>query len=209
MSATDANTPQQKDQLPDILYVALLVTERLATLGIRYLIGGSMASIIHGLPRLTQNIDLVAEIKEPHIPALVQAFAEEFYVDEQAIQRAIRQHSGFNLIFLATMYKVDVFLPKNDAWAQEYFDRCLQLPLLPGEASSVRNLASAETIVLQKLLWFKKGGSVSEKQWNDILGVLKVQGGRLDEAYLRQWASTLGVSELLNRAISETTPKTS
>ncbi len=151
----------------------------------------------------------MAEIKEQHIPALVQAFAEEFYVDEQAIQRAIRQHSGFNLIFLATMYKVDVFLPKNDAWAQEYFDRCLQLPLLPGEASSARNLASAETIVLQKLLWFKKGGSVSEKQWNDILGVLKVQGGRLDEAYLRQWASTLGVSELLNRAISETTPKTS
>ena len=96
--------------LPDAIRLALLVTNRFTALGIRHLIGGSVASIVHGIPRLTQDVALVADIKEVQIPALVAAFEDEFYIDEQSVRRAVRRRASLNLIYLEKMFKIDVFL---------------------------------------------------------------------------------------------------
>lgn len=191
------------DLLPDSIRVALIVTSKLEELGISYLIGGSVASIVHGIPRLTQDVDLVADIREEQVAGLVSAFEEDFYIDEHAVRRAVRAHASFNMIYLEKMYKVDVFIPKGDSWSKEGM-RLRQLkPLLADEESTARYISSAETTVLQKLLWYKKGGGISEKQWDDILGVLKVQAITLDYDYLRRWAAELGISDLLNNAFAD------
>jgi hypothetical protein len=191
------------DLLPDSIRVALIVTGKLEEFGIAHLIGGSVASIVHGIPRLTQDVDLVADIKERHIPALVAALESDFYIDEQAILRAVRSRTSFNLIYLEKMYKVDIFIPKGDSWSREGMQKRQLKPLLPEDESTARYVSSAETTVLQKLLWFRKGGGVSEKQWDDIQGVLKVQAETLDYAYLRHWAAELGITELLDRALAD------
>lgn len=191
------------DLLPDSIKVALIVTGKLEELGVSYLIGGSVASIIHGIPRLTQDVDLVADIREEQVPELVSAFEEDFYIDEQAVRRAVRTCASFNMIYLDKMYKVDVFIPKGDTWSKEGMQRRQLKPLLADEDSTARYISNPETTVLQKLLWFKKGGGISEKQWDDILGVLKVQSDSLDYEYLRRWASELGVADLLSKALAD------
>lgn len=188
--------------LTDPISVALHVTSLLQELGVPYLVGGSMASIVHGEMRLTNDLDLVADINEAQIPTLVAALQKEFYVDELSIRRAIRERKSFNLIYLPTVFKIDVFIHRGDAWAREQMRQSEAKALLYGDEATVRNVASAETMVLQKLLWFRKGGEVSERQWRDVQGILKVQGERLNVDYLRQWAVELQVSDLLERALT-------
>lgn len=195
--------PASFDLFPDSIRVALIVTGKLEELGIPYLIGGSVASIVHGIPRLTQDVDLVADIKQEQIVELVSVFEEDFYIDELAVQRAVRARSSFNMIYLEKMYKVDVFVPKNDLWAKEGMRQRQLKPLFADEDSTARYISSAETTVLQKLLWYKKGGGVSEKQWDDILGVLKVQADALVYDYLIRWATELGISGLLEKAFDD------
>jgi hypothetical protein len=189
--------------LPESIRIALHVTTLLHDLGVPYLIGGSMASIVHGEMRLTNDLDLVADISEAQIPALVAALQNEFYVDELSLRRAVRERKSFNLIYLPTVFKIDVFIHHGDEWAVEQMRQSEAKALLFGDEATVRNVASAGTMVLQKLLWFRKGGGVSERQWRDVQGILKVQGERLNVSYLRQWADDLRVSDLLERALSE------
>lgn len=189
------------EALPDAIEIALTVTRTLTELGIPYLIGGSMASIVHGIPRLTQDIDLVADIKEEQVQVLAAKFGADFYLDEQAILRAIRTRRSFNLIYLEKMFKVDVFITQGDAWSKEEMQRRELKPLVEGMAATECYVASAEAIILQKLRWFQKGGGVSERQWDDVLGVLKVQRAALDYAYMQRWATALGVAELLKQAM--------
>ncbi|MFN0108360.1 MAG: hypothetical protein ACKVZH_05850 [Blastocatellia bacterium] len=191
------------NQMPETIRITLQVTGLLEKLGTPYLIGGSVASIVHGETRLTNDLDLVADLSENQIAAMVEALEAEFYVDNQAIQRAIRERSSFNLIHLATMFKVDVFIHRRDEWAREQMRRSVSKSLLEGDDSTMRQVSSAETMILQKLLWFRKGGEVSDRQWRDVLGMLKVQAERLDFDYLRQWAVALQISDLLEKSLQE------
>lgn len=190
-------------QVPETIRVTLQITGLLEQFGIPYLIGGSVASIVHGEARLTNDLDLVADLRESQVAALVKALEAEFYVDDRAIQRAIRERSSFNLIHLATMFKVDVFIHRQDDWAHEQMRRSVSKLLLEGDDSTMRWVSSAETMILQKLLWFRKGGEVSDRQWRDVLGMLKVQAGRLDFDYLKQWAVALQISDLLEKSLQE------
>ena len=120
------------------------------------------------------------------------------------IRDAIRRRSSFNVIHLATMMKVDVFILKDRAFDQAAFARSTA-STLDEHQRRVYPLTTAEDIVLHKLEWYRLGGGVSERQWQDVLGVFRVQGATLDRAYLERWASDLGVADLLARAIREAT----
>ena len=123
-------------------------------------------------------------------------------MDEGSIRQAIERRSSFNLIHLPTMIKVDVFLPKDRPFDQQQLARRIAQPVSPDSSETVWIL-TAEDAILAKLDWFRMGGEVSERQWRDILGVMKTQREALDLAYLQLWAERLGVADLLERALEE------
>ena len=184
---------------PDILAAVTPVVEALEQLGVGYYIGGSVASSLHGIPRSTIDIDLVADLHLENARPLVKLLKAAYYIDEDAVRDAIKRRTEFNAIHLDTMLKVDVFIPKTRLFDQEELRR-VQLKVLEGSERSFYT-ASPEDTILNKLEWYKMGGEVSDRQWNDILGVLKVQGTNLDMTYLQRWASSLGVADLLGRAL--------
>ena len=179
--------------------VTLRVVAELDKLGIDYLVGGSIASSVHGRPRTTQDVDIVARIVGSQVASLVAGLENEFYVDADMINDAISRRASFNVIHLETLLKVDVFVYTGDELAVEEMKRRVAVRLR--EASVW--FASPEDIVLHKLDWFRKGEGVSERQWRDLVGVIAVQGARFDLAYVRRWAARLGLTELFERAVSE------
>jgi hypothetical protein len=172
-------------------------------LGIRYPVGGSLASSIYGTPRATQDVDLVAEIAPPHVGPLAGDLGAEFYVDPDMIRDAIRRRASFNVVHLATMFKADVFIGRDDAWPREEMSRARTEEIDTPEGRVAVRFASPEDILLHKLVWYKLGDEVSDRQWGDIAGVIQVQADSLDVAYLRSWAPALGVLDLLARAWPE------
>ena len=189
--------------LPEPIAATLLVIQALDALGAPYLIGGSLASAVHGVARATLDTDLVADLRLEHAQPLAQALEGAFYVDVEAVHDAIRRQGSFNVIHLETMFKVDVFVRRQRPFDQAQFDRRVAQVIATDPERSAY-VASAEDTVLAKLEWFRAGGEVSDRQWRDALGVLKVQAGRLDRDYLRRWAAALEVSDLLERALNQT-----
>jgi hypothetical protein len=162
-----------------------------------------MASAIHGVPRSTQDVDFVAELNEEQVDDLVAVLESEFYIDREVVRRAVRSRRSFNVIHLGTMYKADVFVMGTDGHAQAEKKRRRIEALGPEPDSPTAYFCSAEDIVLQKLRWFRKGGGISDRQWSDLLSVLKVQANALDYDYLRYWTAELGVADLLLRAFDD------
>ena len=187
------------DNTPDILVTITPLVEALEKLGVPYHIAGSVASSLYGLPRLTIDVDIIADLLLEHVRPLVLQLQTDYYIDEDMIRDAIRSRSSFNIIHLDTMLKVDVYIPKSRSFDQEELRRVQQEVLQEG--SRPFNVASPEGTILNKLEWYRMGGEVSDRQWNDILGVLKVQGTQLDMPYLQRWAVNLKVTDLLERAL--------
>jgi hypothetical protein len=186
--------------LSEPIQVTLKVVITFERLGIPYLIGGSFASAVHGIVRATMDVDLVADIKPSHISSLVALLENEFYIDAEMILDAIQHTSSFNLIHLETMFKVDVFILKQRPFDLNQMQRRISQSV--GDSPDDQAyFSTAEDIVLAKLEWFRAGGETSERQWRDILGVLDLQSDRLDLEYLKKWAATLGIQDLLQRAI--------
>jgi hypothetical protein len=179
------------------------VTETFDALGIRYHIGGSVASSAYGIARATLDIDLVADVKEDHVRALFDRLHNEYYIDEERVRDAVSRRSSFNAVHLESMVKVDVFVLKSRPYDQTAFGRARLEKLEEGASVRQHYLASPEDVILNKLDWYRQGNCVSERQWNDVLGVLKVQQSALDKEYIRQWSATLGLTDLLVRAMAD------
>ena len=188
---------------PDLLTALTPVIAALSDLGVPYFVGGSVASSLYGMPRSTLDVDLVVELSEEHVAGLVERLGTEYYLSEDAIREAVRAHSSFNLIHLATMLKVDVFVKKTRAFDQEVFRHLRDESVDLTDTGVTLLLPTPEDIILAKLEWYRLGNEISERQWSDILGVLKVQATTLDLDYLHHWAAELGVSDLLKRALNE------
>jgi hypothetical protein len=180
--------------------VTLKVTEVFEKLGVPYLIGGSLASTLYGMIRTTQDSDIVAEMRLEHLKPFVSALQDEFYVDDEMIAESIQRFSSFNIIHRETMFKVDVFIPRPRPFLQSQLARA-QRQVFAFETEVSAKFASPEDTILSKLEWYRMGGEVSERQWRDILGVLKTRAGELDLAYLQKWANELKVNDLLERAL--------
>jgi hypothetical protein len=185
---------------PDILEVTFKVVKAFNRLNIQYYIGGSIASSAYGVARSTLDVDMVAKMDSDQALALEKLLENEFYVDIDTIIDAIEQHSSFNLIHLDSMLKIDVFIHKDQPFSNRVFIR-REDKYLSDDIPEKFCFPSPEDIILIKLDWYKSSGKSLNHQWSDVLGVLKVQGVKLDLDYLEKWAKELSVSELLERAL--------
>lgn len=166
----------------------------LHTLGVRYAIGGSYASSIHGEPRSTRDCDFLVEISAEQISELEALVSGDFYISREAALEALRLKRSFNLIHLTSGFKIDVFCSPNREFDRERLSRAKTLEI---EGTPIA-VSTAEDTILAKLEWHATAHS--EQQWRDILGVMLLQGERLDMGYLRFWARKLGVESALEQA---------
>jgi hypothetical protein len=186
----------------DAIRMTLLVTDVFEKMCIPYAVGGSMSSSVHGIMRSTMDVDIVADIRMEHISEFIEALSPEFYSDDEMIRDAINRHSSFNLIHLTTAYKVDVFIPKQRAFDRMQLERRVAT-IITAEPEKAIYVTSAEDIILSKLEWYRMGDEVSDRQWRDILGVLKTKAGQIDLEYMRRWAKPLKVEDLLEKALTD------
>jgi len=187
---------------PDPIQVALRVTSIFEEMGVPYFITGSIASTLHGMVRTTQDVDIVAKLSPNQVERFVSGLKGEFFIDEEMIRSAVARESSFNIIHRDTLFKVDVFVPRDDRFTRSQFSRT-QRAELSEDSRMQAMVASPEDTVLSKLLWYRQGGEVSARQWRDILGLLKVQGKGLDLEYLGQTSVQLNVADLLEKALKE------
>lgn len=184
------------------IQVTLQVVDVLEQIGIKYVIGGSLASALHGVARATMDSDIITDFREEHVEPFVQALKSTFYVDDEMIREAVRHKRSFNIIHLETFFKVDIFISKEREFDRRQLSR-RSAYILSSDPEQSAYVASAEDTVLAKLEWYRMGGEVSDRQWRDILGVIKVQTGKLDMDYLGQGASLLNVADLLTKALKD------
>lgn len=187
---------------PELLAALRPVLRVLDGLGVRHFVGGSVASSAHGVARASVDGDLVAELLTSHVARFVSELRDAYYVPEDRVRDAVARRASFNVIHLETMLKVDVFVSRDRPFDHRAFERSRPASI-GGEGGATLPISSAEDVVLAKLEWYRKGGEVSERQWGDVLGVLRVTGSAIDLRYLRWSGSELGVSDLVDRALEE------
>jgi hypothetical protein len=185
-----------------IIKAVALVLSVLDELGIRYYAGGSVASSVHGVPRYTQDIDLVADLRVEQVDLLAAKLSGDFYADADQMREAIRHGRAFNLIHFTTGFKIDIFSLKKGIFQAGAMDRSEKRAWeLDPEGGIELPVASPEDTILEKLMWYRQGGQLSDRQWNDVLGIVTTRP--LDLEYLREWAPKLGVADLLDRLFAE------
>jgi hypothetical protein len=184
----------------DVLDVAARVARALDAAGVGYFLGGSLASSLQGEPRATNDIDLVVDLREEQVPALVGALGQDFDVDAEALRRAARERTSWNVFFLPLLTKIDLFVLRDAPFDASEFARRAPVEVRPGVVLHVK---TPEDTILRKLLWYRSGGSVSERQWRDVVEVLRQSAAVLDATYLDVWGSRLDLAELLARARAE------
>jgi hypothetical protein len=165
--------------------------------GIPYMITGSFASNIHGLPRATQDVDVVIEVDRRTLERFLESLGSAFYRSSEAAMDALARQKMFNIVHLETGFKIDLIIRKSRPFSRMEFSR--RQPAFYLGAN--RWFATAEDTILAKLEWSKMAGS--ERQFNDALSVAKLQRDNLDRAYLDKWARELEILNLLESLFQE------
>jgi hypothetical protein len=169
-----------------------LTIGNLQRLSVPYAIVGSFASSIWGESRLTQDIDIVVDLKSLHVPLICDAFPDpEFYVSRAAALDAVARSGQFNVINPSSGNKIDFMVAGQTAWVLAQLQRSKQLSIFPDQ---VANVAAPEDVILGKLVYYREGGS--EKHLRDITGMLTFSGDMIDRAYVDRFAQLLGVAEM-------------
>jgi hypothetical protein len=171
-------------------------------LGIPYALGGSMASSIHGISRYTRDADLTAEPFPGKEAAFAQSFGPDWYISLSMIQEAVRLRASFNVINTSSGFKIDVFIRKDLPFEVSAMQRRVTFSL-SDDPTQTLVLHTPEDVILFKLRWYRLGNLSANEQLRDVVGVLRVKAGHLDEAYLDHWAADLGVADLLEQARQE------
>lgn len=183
-----------------------LVASALTSIGVRYALGGSMASSLAGEPRFTQDADITVEPFPGREAALAACFGQGYYISVPAMVEANRKLASFNIINVTTGFRVDVFLRKDREFDRSALNRAA--PLVVGDAPDQPiQVLTAEDVLLFKLEWYRLGDEVSDRQWNDVLGLLRTRGDRLQADYVERFARQLGVADLFERAKNEVGPR--
>ena len=191
------------DETDDLVVALAPFIDLLDRLGVAWYVGGSVASTVHGHFRATNDVDVIAWLREDHAAAIRESLEAGHYVDESSIRDAVHRRSSFNLVHYGTGLKIDVFVPPDSEYEAGVRARRVAEPFGGGRDARRLWIASAEDTVLAKLAWYRRGGGASERQWHDVQGVIELGGGELDVEYLRHWAPALGIADLLERALAE------
>jgi hypothetical protein len=185
----------------DPIDVALEVAAAIESVGGEYFVGGSVASSLQGGPRATNDIDIVLMLPLGRLADFAMALGPRFDVDLDMLRDAILHDGSCNIFFLPVVMKVDLFAVGPHPYDEVEFSRRRRVVVrATGEMLFVK---TPEDTVLRKLLWFREGGSVSEKQWRDVVEVLRVSGDVIDRTYQESWAMRLALSTLLEKAQEE------
>ncbi len=185
----------------DIDVIAIFVSI-LEELGIKYALGGSIASSVYGRVRFTQDADITLEPFDDKAESFFEMVKDQFYISKNAMKHALIETASFNIIHLATAFKIDLFIRKNNIFGEQVLKRARNLSL-SGKKEKKFSVVSPEDIILLKLLWYRDSGCSLQKQLEDVTAVFEVQADRLDLNYLKEWGKTLGISELINKFIKE------
>ena len=186
----------------DLTAALLPVVEALQRLGVGYYVTGSVASSAHGIARASLDVDLVAELTVQEAEPLADLLDAAYYTPRGQMRVAAAERRSFNLIHLDTMFKIDVFVSKDRPFDREVARRARAQMIDQSPAAPHVLVASAEDTVLAKLEWFRRGGETSERQWWDIVGVLRVNPA-VDTGYMKRWSAELGVADLLVQALAQ------
>ena len=186
------------NELDTIVEALSPVAQIFRDLGVPFYVGGSVASSFHGAMRSTRDVDVIADLQSRHVPGFLQKLGDEYYASETAIRDAIRRKSCFNLIHFPTGYKVDVFANRGRVFDRTVFARSVEVEI-GQETKLTVPMATSEDILLAKLAWYREGGEVSERQWEDVSILAELMGDSADMDYLKESARELAVSDLLER----------
>lgn len=188
---------------PDAVDVALLVAAAIESVGGEYFVGGSLASSFQGEPRATNDVDFVLSLPLGRLEDFKAALGPDFEIDLDMLRDALRTAGSANAFHLPTVTKIDFFGRGYEGYDSAEFDRRRAIAVKASGESLV--LKAPEDTVIRKLLWYRLGGEVSDRQWRDVVSVLRISAAHLDGAYLDSWAERLGLRELLRRARADAT----
>jgi hypothetical protein len=186
----------------EFLDVAVLVSEILEGLRIPHVLGGAVASTYYGEWRTTNDVDFAVAMLPRHVEKFLARTEADFIVDPQFVAESVRSQRMFTMIHRRTYIKADLYVRHPRGFFQSQLERARHAPIRRSPAGSAW-IPSHEDVVLQKLSWYKAGGCVSDQQWRDVIGVLKVWHDRMDASYMEKWANELDVESLLDAALTE------